>query len=107
MLTRKGGVMARLEMGELPKKKVQEHNGQTVDEETISVTASVTSGGHSKEGIKGVILGLSKKNGLLLEQNEVLHKRVKKLEQDLKGKNMGDVKAKKGDNIGERLGQTH
>ena len=95
MLTRKGGVVARLARGELPEKKVQEHRSQTVDGETISVTASVTSGGHSKEGMKGVILGLSKMNGLLLEQNEALNNRVKELEQDLRGRNMGDVKAKK------------
>jgi len=79
MLTRKGRVMARLERGKSSK-------NQTVGEETISVTASVTSGGHSKEGMKKIIIGLGEKNSLLLEQNAALQKKVEMLEQDSRGR---------------------
>ena len=55
-------------------KRVQK--GQIIDEDT----ASVTNGGHSKEGMKGIIFGLSKEKRLLLEQNKLLRKKVEKLE---------------------------
>ena len=43
--------MTRLERGKTSKKeKVQKHKNQTVGDETISVTASVTSGGHPRKG---------------------------------------------------------
>ena len=95
-VTRKGGVMTRLERGKTSKKvKVQKHKNQTVGDETISVTASVTSGGHSKEGMKAIIIGLGEKNSRLLEQNEALQKKVEKLEQDSRGrKREGKVEAK-------------
>ena len=55
-------------------KRVQK--GQIIDEDT----ASVTNGGHSKEGMKWIIFGLSKEKRLLLEQNKLLRKKVEKLE---------------------------
>ena len=72
--------MARQKKGKMYKKKVRVQKGQIIDEETISVTASVTNGGHSKEGMKGIIFGLSKEKRLLLEQNKSLRKKVEKLE---------------------------
>ena len=67
--------MSRMQNGGMCKRKVQVQN-----EETISVTASVTSSGCSKEGMKGIIFGLSMDKRLLLEQNQSLQKRVEKLE---------------------------
>ena len=72
--------MARQKKGKMYKKKLRVQKGQIIDEETISVTASVTNGGHSKEGMKGIIFGLSKEKRLLLEQNKLLRKKVEKLE---------------------------
>ena len=53
-------------------KKVRVQKGKIIDEETISVTASVTNSGQSKEGMKGIIFGLNKEKWLLLEQNKSL-----------------------------------
>ena len=52
------------------------------NEETITVAASVTSSGYSKEGMKGVIFGLSKEKRLLLEQTKSLQKKVGQLEHE-------------------------
>ena len=65
------------------------------NEETTSVTASVTSSGFSKESMKGVIFGLSKEKGLLLEENKSLQKKVEKLEHGRMMKNRSEnVEAK-------------
>ena len=72
--------MARQKKGVMYEKKLRVQKSQIIDEETISVTASVTNGGHSKEGMKGIIFGLSKEKRLLLEQNRLLRKKVEKLE---------------------------
>ena len=63
--------MARQKKGKMYKKKLRVQKGQIIDEETISVTASVTNGGHSKEGMKGIIFGLSKEKRLLLEHASI------------------------------------
>ena len=69
--------MARVQTRKVFKKKSRMEN-----EETTSVTASVTSSGYSKEGMKGIIFGLSKEKGVLLEENKSLQKKVEKLEHE-------------------------
>ena len=81
MLPRKSREMASKKKGEMYEtklevqkaktyeKKVRVQKGKIIDEETISVTASVTNSGQSKEGMKGLIFGLNKEKWLLLEQN--------------------------------------
>ena len=87
--------MARQKKGKMYKKKLRVQKGQIIDEETISVTASVTNGGHSKEGMKGIIFGLSKEKRLLLEQNKMLQKKVEKLEHERREREGGEnVEAK-------------
>ena len=73
--------MARIQKRKVLK-KMQVQKIQKIDEETISVTASIASSGQSKEGMKGIIFGLSKERGLLLEQNMSLQERVAKLEHE-------------------------
>ena len=69
--------MARIQNRKVFKKKSRMEN-----EETTSVTASVTSSGYSKESMKGVIFGLSKEKGVLIEQSKSLQKKVEKLEHE-------------------------
>ena len=92
MLPRKSREMASKKKGEMYEtklevqkaktyeKKVRVQKGKIIDEETISVTASVTNSGQSKEGMKGLIFGLNKEKWLLLEQNKYLQKKVGELE---------------------------